>query len=72
MHVPKVSANKAYKKNCVPEFPILLALKYYLHVYFTGMNMYILTEGRNFKTLLKENYAIALDSCYLLTYYKYV
>ena len=29
--------------------------------------MYILTEGgRNFKTL-KENYAIALDSCYLFT-----
>ena len=31
------------------------------------MNMYILTESRNFKTLLKENYAIALDSCYLFT-----
>ena len=30
--------------------------------------MYILTEGgRSFKTLLKENYAIALDSCYLFT-----
>ena len=30
--------------------------------------MYILTEGgRNFKTLLKENYAIALDSYYLFT-----
>ena len=29
--------------------------------------MYILTEGgRSFKTL-KENYAIALDSCYLFT-----
>ena len=36
------------------------------------MNMYILTEGRNFKTFMKENYAIALDSCYLLIYYKYV
>ena len=33
--------------------------------------MYILTEaGRSFKTLLKENYAIALDSCYLYIYYK--
>ena len=30
--------------------------------------MYLLTEGgRSFKTLLKENYAIALDSCYLFT-----
>ena len=24
-----------------------------------------MTEGRNFKTFLKENYAIALNSCYL-------
>ena len=24
-HVPKVSANKAYKKNCLLEFPTLLA-----------------------------------------------
>ena len=31
------------------------------------MNMDILTEGRNFKTFVKENYAIALDSCYLFT-----
>ena len=31
------------------------------------MNKYILTEGRNFKTFLKENYAIALESCYLFT-----
>ena len=30
------------------------------------MNTYILTEGRNFKTFLKD-YAIALDSCYELT-----
>ena len=27
---------------------------------------YILTEGRNFRTFLKENYANALDSCYVL------
>ena len=27
---PKVSANKAYKRNCVPEFPVLSVLKYYL------------------------------------------
>ena len=30
--------------------------------------MYILTDGgRSFKPLLKENYGIALDSCYLFT-----
>ena len=31
------------------------------------MNMDILTEGRNFKTFVKENYAISLDRCYLFT-----
>ena len=30
------------------------------------MNIYILTEGRNFKTFL-ENYITAWDSCYLFT-----
>ena len=34
---------------------------------FIGINTYILTEGRNFKTFLKENYASALDSCYMFT-----
>ena len=35
----------------------------YIHV-----NTYLLTEGgRNFKAFLKENYIIALDSCYLFT-----
>ena len=34
--------------------------------------MYILKEGRDFKTFLKENYAIVSGSCYLLIYYKYV
>ena len=34
---------------------------------FIGTNTYILTEGRNFKTFLKENYASALDSCYMFT-----
>ena len=27
--------------------------------------MYLLTEGRDFKTFLKENYVITLDSCYV-------
>ena len=31
------------------------------------MDTYILKEGRNFKTLLKEIYAVVLDSCYMFT-----
>ena len=31
--------------------------------FFIDMNTYILTKSRNFKTFLKENYAVALDSC---------
>ena len=33
-------------------------------VVFIDMDTYILTEGRNFKTFLKENESVALDSCY--------
>ena len=47
---------------------ILSALKLILCgvVVFIDMNTY--TEvGMSFKTFLKENYAIALDSCYLFT-----
>ena len=33
MHVPRISANKAYRKNCLQEFPILLALNYYTFMY---------------------------------------
>ena len=29
------------------------------------MNCYILTDGRNLKAFLKENYAVALGSCYM-------
>ena len=38
--------------------------------------MHILKEGRDFKTFLKENYAIVSGSCtdllFVLIYYKYV
>ena len=34
---------------------------------FLDTDKYKLTEGKNFKTFLKENYAIALDICYLFT-----
>ena len=63
---PKVSAS--HKKNCVPEFSMLSALKLPSCglLILIDMNRYILTEGRNFKTFLKANYAIVLYSCYLL------
>ena len=34
---------------------------------FIDLKICILKEGRNFKTLSKEHYAIALVSCYLIT-----
>ena len=55
-------SQQGIQKNCIPEFPILSNS---FPLVFTDMNMYILTEGRDFKKLLRENYAIALDSCYL-------
>ena len=62
--------HKPIQKSCVPEFPILSAHKLSLFglVVFIDINTYILTEGRNFKRFLKENYAIVLSSCYLFTY----
>ena len=35
----------------------------------SGFHIYehILTEGRKYETLLKESYAVALDSCWVLT-----
>ena len=33
---------------------------------FFRMNTYILTERRYFKTFWKKNYAIGLNSCYLI------
>ena len=49
------------------QFPILSALKIPscgLDVCI-DMTTYIITEGRNFKALLKENNGMTLDSCYL-------
>ena len=61
-HAPKVSARH---KICVPEFPILSAHK--LPSCGLVVNTYIITEERDFKRFLKENYTIALDGCYLFT-----
>ena len=61
MHAPKV-ATRHTQNFFIP---------YIIFVWtsdFIDMNTYILTEGsRSFKTFLTENYAFALDSCYLFT-----
>ena len=59
--------NKAYKNICVPKFTVHLTLNLPSCglVVFIDMNRYILTEGSNFKTFLKDNYAVALEDCYL-------
>ena len=64
-----LKSQRGIQKNCVSKFPVLSALKSpsCRLVVFIDMNTNILTEGRNFKTFLKENYAIALDSCCLFT-----
>ena len=53
------------QKYCAPEFLNISVLKLPSSemVVFIVTNLYTLTEGCNFKTPLKENYAIALDSC---------
>ena len=69
MHVPRVSANKAYKKIVYKNFQLFqpfIIIPSSVLVTFVDMNMYILTERGNFKTFWKaKNYAIGLDSCYL-------
>ena len=64
---PKVSAS--HKKNCVTEFLMLPALKLPSCglLILIDMNRYILTEGRNFKTFLKEILAFAWDVSYIFT-----
>ena len=64
---PKVSAS--HKKNCVTEFSMLPALKLPSCgiLILIDMNRYILTEGRNFKTFLKEILAFAWDISYIFT-----
>ena len=66
-HAPKVSTSYSHicRKICALEFPIFPAFQLIIWglVVFTDMNRYIVKESRNFKTLLKENYAVALDTC---------
>ena len=62
-------SQQGIQKNFVSEFSILSALKLRLCelMAFADMNTCILIEGRNFKTFVNENYAIALESCYLFS-----
>ena len=56
-HVPRVSANKAYKTNCLQEFPILLALNYYTFMCTCNFNKYehIYTyRNKEFQTILES------------------
>ena len=69
MHVPRVSANKAYRKNCLQEFPILLALNYYTFMCTCDFYRYehiILRKrkgGISKNSGKQENFANGLDSC---------
>ena len=46
----------------------LCGLVVFIDMNTTCIYLHHVTEGsRSFKTLLKENYTIALDSCYLFT-----
>ena len=68
MHVPRVSANKAYKKTCLQEFPIHLALNYYTFICTCDFYRYEHTlhkEGISKHSWKQENFANGLDSCYL-------
>lgn len=38
---------------------------FYFLVAFIDMNIFILTEGTNFKINLRESYSISLEGCYL-------
>ena len=66
MHAWHLNSQQGTGKKLSTEYLIVSAL----HVgwwFLLNMNTYILTEGTNFKTFLKENYPIDLDSCYIFT-----
>ena len=56
--------------RCTSNTKSLKEITFSLEITFVWTNglyrymTYTLTEGRNFKTFMKENYAIALDSCW--------
>ena len=69
MHVPRVSANKTYEKNCLQEFLILSALNYYTFMctcdFYRYEHIILQKEGISKHSWKQENFAIGLDNCYL-------
>ena len=67
VHISSLWCSNVYKKSYVPKFPIFSALQLRSCevVVFIDMDLYICSEDRNFKTFLKKNYVITVDSCYL-------
>ena len=68
-HVAPWKSQQGTHKNCALKLLIFSPLKLPSCglVVYVDMNTNKFTEGRNFKTFLKENNAIALDSCYIFT-----
>ena len=68
VHMWQLKSQQGTQKRCASDFLILsaLTLPSYGLLDFINMNTYI--KGTNFKTFLKENYPIALDSCKLHIY----
>ena len=68
MPVPRVSANKAYKKNCFQEFPILLALNYYTFMctcdFYRNEHIILHEEGISKHSGKQENFAVV--TCLIL------
>ena len=59
--------------NFIARVAAVLLYIYYIYMYiyilyiYICRYIYILREGGNFETFLKENYAVALESCCLFT-----
>ena len=72
MHVLRVSANKAYKKNCLQEFTILLALNYYTFMctcdFYRYEHLILRKEGISKHSGKQENFTNGLDSCYMFNF----
>ena len=69
MHVYQESQQTRYTKNCLQEFPILLALNYYTFMctcdFYRYEHIILRKEGISKHSGKQENFANGLDSCYL-------
>ena len=65
----KFQQTRHTKKNCLQEFPILLALNYYTFMctcdFYRYEHIILRKEGISKHSGNQENFAIGLDSCYL-------